>query len=617
MKPTEEWRKLIFALSDQAFFDLVRNYLGDIHTPFNKHTLLDQLETFLLSRSNLEQIFSMIDSSDAALLSAIDLLGTASVEQLYTLFSDEKPYYSFYTHLLNLEERMLICPVRGERGVQAVVISPLFRDELKKRVFDIDLFLGCRKAPVKKSSTYSWHDSPVIAAVVSSLISKKGKSLGVKYGDMLKDLLISQSLLHQSGRHLVPVMDNLRVLIAKSEPEISRFFIHAYLSSDPVDVYLYENMRSDRSYPENAFRRLVLCTAYLAGLAAGDIQKHKERLLKAGLVEESSTGLRKVTNVPASAEGTIVVQPDFSLYVQGLLTFEDSMMLALYADIRELDVISRWEITRESFMRGIRSGISAASFINLLEAKAESSIPQNILFSLKSWEEECQGLAIYRGCVIKVDERFSKLLDSNSTFKRHVKEKLADGIYLISDEDFPDAMKIVEGVSGQSLSLPWENKSASIPSTVLADNASGRFVSYDKPASSVKKKDNICKLLEKIEALDITKEQKDILTDRIRRKLILSDKQLVEGGIRYELAEARGIDYTRKVRLCQYVIDEGGSFLELSMGTEGTLLMKPTSMKKEGNDLLLMGEEIPDGSPVQVPLRKVRLVRKVRTSLMG
>ena len=92
MKPTEEWRKLLFNLSDQAFFDLVRNYLGDIHTPFNKHNLLDQLEAFLLNKSNLEQIVSMIDSSDTALLTAIDFLGNPSVEQLYALFSDEKPY---------------------------------------------------------------------------------------------------------------------------------------------------------------------------------------------------------------------------------------------------------------------------------------------------------------------------------------------------------------------------------------------------------------------------------------------------------------------------------------------------------------------------------------------
>lgn len=615
MKPTEEWRKLIFDLSDQAFFDLVRNYLGDIHTPFNKHTLLDKLEHFLLNKSNLEQIFSMIDSSDASLLSAIDLLGTATIEQLYDIFSDENPYYSFYTHLLNLEERMLICPVRREKGAQAVVISPLFRDELRKRIIDIDLLLGCRKASVKKSSRYSWYDIPFISAACSSILSRKGKALTVEHAETVKDILMRQSLFHQSGRHPVPVMENFKVLFEMEDQDVSRFFIQAYLASDPLEWNLYENMRTDRSYSDGAFARLAKCTACLSWLKAGDIRQHKESFITAGLAVEETSGLRKVTSLTDRAEGKIVVQPDFSLYVQGTLTFEENMILAFYSEIRDLDVLSRWEITRESFMRGIRLGISPGRFIDLLESKSEASIPQNILFSLKSWEEECRGIAVYRGCVIKVDSRFSKLLESNRTFKAYVKEKLADGLYLIADEDFTDAMKVVESVSGQSLAMPWEKAADSITVPVRSEKTADLFKGSDRPAS-IKKHKMDRTLLEKIEAMDLTKEQKDILSDRFKRKLILSEKQL-EGSIRYEFAEAKGIDYTGKVRLCQHVIEAGSSFLELSMGSEGTLLMKPVQMKKVENDMLVMGDEIPGGTPVQVPLRKVRLVRKVRTSLMG
>ena len=213
MKPTEEWRKLIFNLSDQAFFDLVRNYLGDIHTPFNKHNLLDQLEAFLLKKANMDQIISMIDSSDAELLTAIDFLEKASIGQLYALFSDEKPYYSFYTQLMNLEERLLICPVPGKKDGQTVVISPLFRDELKKQIIDIDLFLGCRKVSIKKNSKYSWYDIPVISAFVSGLMSKKGKAKAVipgrnfssGQGEIIKNILLDNSLLYQNGRQPVPV----------------------------------------------------------------------------------------------------------------------------------------------------------------------------------------------------------------------------------------------------------------------------------------------------------------------------------------------------------------------------------------------------------------------------
>ena len=625
MKPTEEWRKLIFDLSDQAFFDLVRNYLGDIHTPFNKHNLLDQLEAFLHKKSNLDQIISMIDSSDAALLSAIDFLGKASMEQLYSLFRDEKPYYSFYTQLMNLEERLLICPVRGEKGVQTVVISPIFRDELKKRVIDIDLFLGCKKAAMKRASRYSWYDVPVISAYLSALLAKKGKTsvlipgrnLAPEFEEIIRDILVKHSLLHQTGRHLVPVKESFKELFSLGSQEVSHFFIQSYLDADPLEALAYENMRTDRAYPDRAFARLVKCTAYLAGLDAGDVQSHKANLIRANLVVEEGTGLRKLTPVQTSEEGRIVVQPDFSLYVQGTLDAEENITLAFYSEIRELDVISRWEVTRESFMRGIRSGISAGSFIRLLEEKSGAPLPQNILFSFKSWEEECQGIAVYRGCVIKVDKRFSKLLDNNSTFKRYMKEKLSDGLYLISDEDFPEAMKVVESISGQSLSLPPEKKTADIFTSTAEGNDFSQFKNYEKPDARTKKHDISGKLLEKIETLDITQEQKDILTDRVHRKLILSEDQLDSGGVRYELMEARGIDYNRKVRLCQHVMEVGGAFLELSLGADETLLVKPVQLKKAGNDMLIIGDEIPDGTPVQVPLRKVRYMRKVRTSLMG
>ena len=617
MKPTEEWRKLIFDLSDQAFFDLVRNYLGDIHTPFNKHNLLDQLEAFLLNESNLDQIISMIDSSDAALLTAIDFLGKASIEQLYALFSDEKPYYSFYTHLMNLEERMLICPAGGKGNDQTVVISPIFRGELEKRVIDMDLFLGCKKASIKKKSQYSWYDVPVISAYVSSILTKKGKAIVPEYGDILKNILLRCSMLLQTGRHLVPARGAFDELFALGNQQVSQFFVQAYLSDNPLVAIIYGNMRADRSYPDKAFARLAKCSAYLAGLEAGEIQAHKENLMKAALAAEDSTGLRKLITVQESDEGKIVVQPDFSLYSQGALSLEENMTLAFYSEIKELDVISRWEVTRESFMRGIRSGIGAASFIKLLEEKSGVPLPQNILFSFKSWEEECQGISVYRGCVIKVDQRFSKLLDSNSLFKKYLKEKLSEGLYLISDEDFPEAMKVVEGVSGQSLALPPEKKGSGVLLPAESNSGFKRFQNYEKPAAKGKKHNISAKLLKKIEILDITQEQKEILSDRVHRKLILSEQQLEGSGVRYELMEARGIDYNRKVRLCQHVMETGGAFLELTLGAEETLLIKPIQLKKSGNDMLVIGDQIPDGVPVQVPLRKVHYMRKVRTSLMG
>ena len=625
MKHTEEWRKLFFDLSDQAFFDLVRNYLGDIHTPFNKHKLLEQLEAFLLKKSNLEQIISMIDSADAALLTAVDCLGKASIEQLYTLFGDEEPYYSFYTHFMDLEERLLICPVREEKGGHTVVLSPLFRDVLRQRVIDMDLFLGCQKASIKKPSKYAWYEVPVIAAYLSSFMAKKGKTTGVgsspnlapEDGEIIKKILIKHSLLYQTGRQLLPVKENFRNLFSLTNSEVSQSFIQSYLAANPLEALIYKNMRADRCYSDKAFARLVRVTAYLAGLEPGDIQTHKMNLVQAALVAEENSGLIKLAAVQGSEAGKIVVQPDFSLYVQGALSIEENITLSFFAEIRELDIISRWEVTRESFMRGIRSGTSAATFIRLLEEKSGSPLPQNILFSYKSWEEECQGIAVYRGCVIKVDGRFSQLLENNAVFKGYVKEKLSEGIYLVLEQDFPEAMKVVANISGQSLALPLDNRPWEALPPAVEPECRGCFQYYEKPDSEEQKGTIPDKFLKKIETLDITDEQKDILSAKVNRKLILSEKQLENGDIRYELMEAGGIDYNKKVRLCQHVIEVGGAFLELTLGDDDTLLINPLRIKKMGNDMVVIGDEIPVGGQVQVPLRKVRYMRKIRTSLMG
>ncbi len=47
IKKSEGWQRSVLTLPDAVFFDLMRNYLGDITTPFNKHNLIRRLVKFL------------------------------------------------------------------------------------------------------------------------------------------------------------------------------------------------------------------------------------------------------------------------------------------------------------------------------------------------------------------------------------------------------------------------------------------------------------------------------------------------------------------------------------------------------------------------------------------
>ena len=44
---TDTFQSALLTLPDDAFFELIRNYLGPVKTPFNKHTLIARLVSFL------------------------------------------------------------------------------------------------------------------------------------------------------------------------------------------------------------------------------------------------------------------------------------------------------------------------------------------------------------------------------------------------------------------------------------------------------------------------------------------------------------------------------------------------------------------------------------------
>ena len=468
MTSSEEWRKIIFSLSDQSFFDLVRNYLGDIKTPFNKHDLLDSLELFLLN--NTDKIISLIDKDDAALLSAIDLLDGASEEDLFAVFREKYSYYSFYTRLLNLEERMLICKTDG------IVLSPLFRKVLKEKVIDFDVLFSAKPKALKQVSGCPWYGIPVVSAFISWLLKENdilkndfsfkkkfedevGFLFGLTYGEILKNSVIRNSLLHLSGRRLVPIKENFETLFTMDDVQGQEFFIRSFLASNPAEYAVYANMRKDRVYSEKSFCSFVACSAIAAKLPVPDWKSVMQKFLDAGLVVRSASGIHRVEYLALKKHGKVVVQPDFSLYLEGHLSLEENMVIALCSEIRELGELSRYEITRESFMRGIHSGINADRFISILETLSESAVPQNVAYSLRSWEEECRGVSIYQGYVIKTDARISKLLEGNDAFGEYLCEKLGNGVFLVSEDDFPAVRKIVETVSGQNLMTSWDRKS--------------------------------------------------------------------------------------------------------------------------------------------------------------
>lgn len=103
-----QWRQRLIKLPESIFLDLIRNYLGEVRTPFNKQDLLGRLEGFLVQDSTRRHIITLLTLSDRHLLSAITMLADCSEERLFELVGEGRSYLDFHLQLLNLEDRLLV-----------------------------------------------------------------------------------------------------------------------------------------------------------------------------------------------------------------------------------------------------------------------------------------------------------------------------------------------------------------------------------------------------------------------------------------------------------------------------------------------------------------------------
>ena len=81
-----EWQESITSLSDKDFFYLMRLYLGEIKTPYNKQRLVSQLASFIRKPENLQSILDLLDEFDIKILTAVDLIQHPSQQVLFDFF---------------------------------------------------------------------------------------------------------------------------------------------------------------------------------------------------------------------------------------------------------------------------------------------------------------------------------------------------------------------------------------------------------------------------------------------------------------------------------------------------------------------------------------------------
>ena len=183
------WQESINSLTDKEFFYLMRLYLGEIKTPYNKLRLVSNLASFIRNPENLQNILNLLDDFDLKILTAIHIIHYPTQQVLFDFFEGEFTKEQIYSKILNLSERLLIYKKTNPQTLtEMIYINPLLIKDLEP-FFDKKLIF-----PEENTMFFSTDDvfalSANFLAAFISFVQNKGISCkadgSLKKNDILR-----------------------------------------------------------------------------------------------------------------------------------------------------------------------------------------------------------------------------------------------------------------------------------------------------------------------------------------------------------------------------------------------------------------------------------------------
>lgn len=654
-------------LNDERFFEIMRVYIGEIHTPYNKDKLIEQLSSILRREQNRERILSYLNDFDIEMLTVIQSVEKVTKEKLTEFFSNEYPLSEIYSELLNLAERLLVYTYKDETETAYIELNPLLED-LITPYLDIEKLLP---EPVYSERNFNLQE-PLSTSVIAGFVAyiyenpemcKNNTDLKKKDLERLSEIfpgtaeclplllkgLINLKLVKQTEKALC--VDESRLEIFAENSELEQY---AFLSVAAAARLGREGLRTQTqllldvaaSLPEQGLSRSsILRMAFLissrkADAEAAPVQGRFSRILEAhmnrsapseysgqlvdqiidnaaafGIFMQSGkteTGEpifvpgQPITKkeVPVSDElrsSALNVNAGTSIAIMPGLPLSNLLPLIQFMNIKSCNIVSEYEITRKSISRAFDRGAFKDQILKRISSYTPYKIPQSLEMIIDEWQNSYSSAAIYRGYVLKVDEKTERVIENNPRITPFINMKLAPGIFLLNIPLEQDADEFIKS-SGidfmgsvktavqekENINYPVLGKGKKLFSKKTEENpAFKKLKEFRQKEEGFKES-----LLKKLEGLELTKQQLEGLTNRINRRVILTEEQLNPETVRVEILEADGINFTGKIRLLESAIQNGDS-IEFSIPNEKDssriekILGLPLMLAKQTGDSLV------------------------------
>jgi hypothetical protein len=412
-------------------------------------------------------------------------------------------------------------------------------------------------------------------------------------------------------------------------------------------------LREGRVYPVKTLGRFLFVLGW-EGPPPGSNPPAVEALcgamVQAGLLCQAPQGYYLP---PEPAKGRTVPvltmdAPFFCLVYPGI-DFADVLALASFTVVRETGAVFRFELTRESCLRGFERGIGAAEMGELLVRLSGDRVEPAVLWTLGDWEKRSREVALFEGTVLVLSPE-RRYLAETEALSALIRRELVPGFYWLrpgarveealrkagvevflhspgpEGEDSPARAEAggkdpVRGHrlfpslggrppsavdDGKGLDAPGQDSTAdrdaldpetSSPETT--DRDTGDQDTGDRDAGQDMNRDAETLKIRFREALadrSLSAPERQELAARIERRLVLTESQLSADSVRAEKLEARGLDYVGKASIARQAISTH-SLLEVVWsspeegGREQRILAFPLALEKSGGESILVVED--------------------------
>jgi len=398
---------------------------------------------------------------------------------------------------------------------------------------------------------------------------------------------------------------------------------------------LYNSMEPERLYPHTTLWKLVYISEY--NVLKNDNDRIIDVMEKIGLiVPVSDKGCREapvwrkvsLTESSESASSLIVMDTPFTVLVYPEIAYNDAINLAAFSNVIEAGMTVRFELSRDSVVQAFNRGFSADMIIELLQRLSHNRINENVLFTLRDWENRHKEVSLRRGLVLTLSPQQCHLAQTKPLAKLIV-ETLAPGVYMLPESAEEKAAHALSKAGVTIIARRGECQSEESSGGLLRHFFlplhSAKFNTDEILSVSHQNDSSATILIESfhsiLKEMQLSGEARDELAARIDRRLVLSESQLKDAVVRYEKLEARGLDYVGKALIAKQAVTMQSPVEVVLPGKEKQdhVFGIPKALEKVGSESVLVLELLEGDmgieNTIRIPLGKISLLRRIKKSI--